>query len=94
MEFEWDEEKDKINQRKHSIPFKSAARLFKDSNAITKRSLNSGSDTERYTKTGLLDGQLVTAIFTYRDKSIRIISIRRARNEEKWEYSQLHNGRA
>ena len=91
MDFEWDEEKNAINQEKHNIPFKVAVILFKDNKALTKRSQIDGTDAERYLRISMLDGKLVTTVFTYRGESVRIISIRRARDAEEREYSQLHN---
>jgi uncharacterized DUF497 family protein len=90
MEFEWDEEKNKENQKKHGIPFKNAVDLFDAKNAITKRSHNSGNDDERWLKTASVDGKLITAIFTCRGKSVRIMSIRSARDAEKREYCALY----
>ncbi|MGN1328586.1 MAG: BrnT family toxin, partial [Eubacterium sp.] len=34
MQFEWDDEKEKINIVKHGIDFSTAARVFKDENRI------------------------------------------------------------
>ncbi len=35
MKFEWDERKNKINQKKHNISFENAAYVFSDENAIS-----------------------------------------------------------
>ena len=35
--FEWDEEKNLLNQRKHKISFETAAYVFEDENYIGKR---------------------------------------------------------
>ena len=34
MKFEWDEEKNQINKRKHKISFETAAYVFEDENYI------------------------------------------------------------
>ena len=44
----------------------------------------------RYLTIGMLDQQLVTVVWTWRESFIRLISARRASNEERWRYRQLH----
>ncbi len=44
----------------------------------------------RWISVGDLDGRLVAIVWTKRGESIRIITMRSARDEEKRQYRQLH----
>ena len=56
MQFEWDDEKEKINIVKHGIDFTTAARVFKDQNRLEMYD-EAHSDTEdRYITIGIIDG--------------------------------------
>ncbi len=85
--FEWDEEKREKNIAKHGIDFLKATRLFDGSKIFTFSS--SKSSEERFGSVGIIDDVIITIIWTKRKDKIRIISVRRARNEEKRKYSQL-----
>ena len=84
MEFEYDPEKSKINAAKHGIDFKDARRLWLDGKGLV---VSARSVTEpREAIIAELDGTLWTAIYTLRRESIRIISVRRSRDEERERY--------
>ncbi len=72
---------------KHGIDFIEAQRLWNDPNIVERRARQRGED--RFAVIGSIEGGLWTAIVTYRDRFIRIISVRRAReNERKIYYDQ------
>lgn len=78
--FEWDPAKSAINLEKHRIDFEAAKAIWDDPNALTgpgKEGLE-----ERFMTVGRLGGKLWSAIHTYRDGRIRIISARRSRTGE------------
>ena len=78
--FEYDAEKSDINYLKHGIDFKEAEKLWKDG-SLTE--INSTFEEEkRFAVIGKIEEKHWTAIITYREKSIRIISVRRARKKE------------
>ncbi|MGM0689380.1 MAG: BrnT family toxin [Bacillota bacterium] len=80
MIFEYDPEKSKFNLAKHGIDFEQGQRLWDDpSYAIVKAKI---IDESRYLAIGMVDGKYWSAVFTFRGKKIRIISIRRSRTEE------------
>ena len=85
--FEWDEEKRLKNISKHSIDFLTAYELF-DGRSVFTFSSNHPTE-ERFASIGLVENRFITIIWTKRIQNIRIISARRARNEEKREYSKL-----
>jgi hypothetical protein len=71
--FEWDSDKDKINQKKHGISFALAQHAFLDPNRVIARDLKHSFDEERYYCFGKVDGEIITVRFTYREDRIRII---------------------
>ena len=93
MQFEWDDEKEKINIVKHGIDFTTAARVFKDENRLELYD-EAHSDTEdRYITIGVIDGvaYLVMVVYTERGEAIRLISARKATKQEGrmyYDYSQ------
>jgi uncharacterized DUF497 family protein len=85
MNFDWDENKNEENIRKHGFDFQDAWEVF-DQFALLKPSLQSGE--RRYLCFGELDDVLVAIVFTYRDDTIRIISFRKARKSERRDYKE------
>jgi uncharacterized DUF497 family protein len=84
VEFQYDPKKSKINQEKHGMDFARAQLLWRDERRIV---VPARSTTEhREAIIAVLDGSLWTAIYTMRGLAIRIISVRRARNEEREGY--------
>jgi uncharacterized DUF497 family protein len=71
--FEWDSNKDKINQKKHGISFFLAQHAFLDQKRIIAQDLKHSGDEQRYFCFGEVDGEIVTVRFAYRENIIRII---------------------
>ena len=82
-EFEWDNSKRKINIEKHSIDFEDAIFIFCDP-FILKRS--DQKQEERFLAVGSLEDLLISIVFTEREGRCRVISARRARNNEREAY--------
>lgn len=83
MRFEFDPAKSQSNKEKHGIDFVEAQVLWFGSFFELKLKTTTES---RYAIVGQLDGAFWTAIITYREERIRIISVRRSRDEEKQAY--------
>ena len=81
MEFEFDERKSQSNKKKHGIDFTEAQALWDDPELL-EIPLKS-DDEQRVLFVGRVDGTCWSAIITYRRTRIRIISVRRSRNQEK-----------
>lgn len=95
MTFEWDENKNQINKKKHDgISFEIAARVFLDEKRIEKYDvLNSTLEEERYQAIGKVD-EVLFVVFTERGSNhIRIISARPANQEEIHEYYRNYDAR-
>ncbi len=81
MEFEFDPNKSKKNKEEHGIDFIEAQQLWEDPYRIEIPAKY--LDEPRYLLIGKIDDKHWAAIFTYRKNKIRIISVRRARKNEK-----------
>lgn len=88
MEFEWDEEKERRNIKKHGIDFDTAALVFGDSNRIEKFDQLHSDEEDRYITIGSIGGMaiVVMVVYTERGAAIRIISARAATKREKEAY--------
>lgn len=84
LEFEWDEEKNKLNQEKHKIDFSDAVDIFNDEDRIQYTTSKNGE--KRFLTIGKAFQALITVVFTTRELVIRIISARRSRKEERRDY--------
>ena len=82
MEFEWDENKRKINIEKHGIDFADAVKIF-DKFVHTWQDMRADYGEIRNVSVGLLDGREIAVVYTPREGKRRIISVRRARVEER-----------
>lgn len=86
MDFEWDENKNLLNIKKHRIAFEDAAKIFFKVR-IEKPSFRDNE--ERYLAIGEVNNRIITVVYTIRKKNIRIISARKARKNEEKEYRSL-----
>lgn len=80
MPFEFDEYKSISNKEKHGIDFIEAQGLWEDIDRLIIPVRN--VDEPRFLIIGKLKDKTWSGIFTMRNESIRIISVRRARKEE------------
>lgn len=78
--FEFDVAKSKSNRAKHGIDFVEAQLLWLDPDLLEIPAKI--VDESRYLVIGIIDRQHWSAVITYRDQKIRIISVRRSRDEE------------
>lgn len=88
MTFEWDENKNEINKKKHGIDFETAALVFEDENRIERYDYKHSIDEDRYITIGMVDGKAIILFVSYteRHEAIRIISARLAEKREKEAY--------
>jgi len=80
MEFEFDPDKSAANEDKHGIDFGQAEGLWDDPLRIEVPART--VDEPRWLVIGQIGGRHWSAVITYRDERIRIISVRRSRDEE------------
>ena len=86
MQFEWDPDKRQAKIEKHGIDFIIVRELF--TRPLVFERSNRGNET-RWKVTGSLKGRFITVIFTLRKDRIRIISARRARENEQKTYEEI-----
>jgi uncharacterized DUF497 family protein len=81
MDFEYDSKKSLLNKEKHGIDFVEAQNIWGDPECvmIPARTKNES----RYLIIGIYNDKIWSAIFTIRNKKIRIISVRRSRKNEE-----------
>lgn len=78
--FEFDPAKSEANRLKHGIDFVYAQNLWNDPMLLEVPAKT--EDEPRFLVVGLVDGKHWSAVITYREGNIRLISVRRARTEE------------
>lgn len=85
MQFEWDENKEKINLAKHGIDFSTAALVFQDENRIEFYDDAHSEYEDRYITIGQINGIaiVVMVVYTEHENAVRLISARRATNHER-----------
>mgnify|MGYP003611897787 CR=1 FL=1 len=70
--FEWDEDKDRLNQKKHGISFHLAQYAFADPCRVIAQDVNHSAQEKRLYCIGKVGDGILTVRFTYRDQVIRI----------------------
>lgn len=80
MEFEFDTLKSRRNKLKHGIDFNRAQVLWDDPDYLEIPARTQGET--RWLVIGRIERVLYSAVITYRDERVRLISVRRARKEE------------
>lgn len=83
--FEWDENKNLINEKKHGITFEMAALVFEDPYCVEMYDFEHSTDEDRYIAIGEVCEVLFVA-YTERKDNIRLISARLATAAERRMY--------
>jgi uncharacterized DUF497 family protein len=92
VRFEWDEDKNRANQRKHQLSFETASLVFSD--PLHRSLLDLVIEGEqRWQSMGMVDGVLLLLVaHTVRDEAedtvIRIVSARKATKLERRQYEE------
>lgn len=87
MEFEWDEAKRHLVLAKHGLDFRDVGKVLDLPHVV----LAAKSELEiRHLAIGLVGDRMVAVVFTIRGDRIRLITARRARDDECRAYRQVH----
>ena len=89
LRIEWDEAKNRPNQRKHGVSFEEAQTVFYDDSAILVEDDDPDEPEDRFVLLGLSAGLrtlVVCHCYRQEDEVIRIISARRADRHERHDY--------
>ena len=92
MNFVWDENKAKINLRKHGVSFQEASTVFDDYDALQIYDPDHSEEEDRFIMLGMSSAlRILVVCHCYRenDEQIRIISARKATRNE----TATYNGR-
>jgi len=92
IRFEWDDAKNRLNQRKHGVSFELATEVFRDPCHLSVQDRHVGGE-ERWQTMGLVGGRVLLLVaHTWREEGdgevIRIISARKATAHERRRYEQ------
>ena len=82
MHFEWDEDKNQLNLKKHGIDFETAILVFNDMQRIEIFDLEHSVEEDRYNTIGMVNDVLFV-VYTERKDNIRLISARLATKTER-----------
>ncbi len=90
--FEWDENKNRINQERHKVSFETAQHVFDDPFAVAHQDRYENGE-HRWQTIGMVGGVLIllvahTVRFNEENEIIRIISARRAERNERKRYEE------
>ena len=89
LRFEWDQKKGKSNAKKHGVSFEEARTAFYDEHAIQFYDPDHSNEEDRFVLLGLsLKPQVLVVCHCFRESEtvIRIVSARKADNDEELEY--------
>ena len=89
IQFEWDENKNIINQKKHKVSFEEAKTVFYDPAALIIHDPDHSEEEERFLIMGLsqtLNVLVVCHCYRENEEIIRIISARKADKDETRKY--------
>lgn len=88
MRFEWDEQKNEANIRKHGFDFADAWEIFQAPMLVALDTREDYGE-DRYSGIGFLKERIVVIVFTERDNdAIRIISLRKALKNERIKFEE------
>jgi len=84
--YEWDERKRRANIAKHGLDFVDGAAVLLDTHVVS----DSVRGTEqRHVAVAMGDGEALAVVYTVRGNWCRIISVRKARRDERQEYQAI-----
>ena len=94
LRFEWDENKNRINRKKHQISFEEAKTVFYDDDALLIDDPDHSEEEERFILLGFshrANMLVVCHCYRHSDSFIRIISARKATRNEERAYNSRHD---
>ena len=70
--FDWNEDKNLLNQAKHGVSFETAQRAFLDEHRVIAEDLDHSQRERRYYCFGWVEDGVMTVCFTWREGRVRI----------------------
>jgi uncharacterized DUF497 family protein len=92
--FDWDENKNLINQNKHNVSFEEASTVFEDENSLIEYDEDHSDYEDRFRILGMShkDNLLIVVYCIRVEDTIRIISSRKATTTERRGYEERSKG--
>ncbi|MCP5098275.1 MAG: BrnT family toxin [Chloroflexi bacterium] len=89
MQFKWDEDKRRINIRKHGLDFESAKEIFQNP-MLTQLDARADYGEDRWVGVGMTRNRIVVVVYLEYDddETVRIISLRKAVSYEQKQYER------
>ena len=90
IRFEWDENKNTKNKKKHQVSFEEAQSVFYDDDALVRDDPDHSEEEDRFLILGFsIKANMLVVSHCYRedDETIRIISARKATKNEAEQYN-------
>ena len=88
--FEWDEDKNRLNQQKQDVSFELAQYAFFDPKRVIVQYLAHSQEENRFYCIGQINEEIITVRFTYREGKVRIFGAGYWRKGRKL-YEQQNN---
>ncbi|MBY0383981.1 BrnT family toxin [bacterium] len=91
MKFDWDDTKNRINQKKHGVWFEEAQTVWADEYSVEFFDPEHSEGEDRFIRIGMSSrSNLLIVVFCERDHGdiVRIISARKATDKEKKSYEE------
>lgn len=85
INFEYDDHESQANQQKHGISFEEATKLWLVPGVVIEARTE---DEPRFLRIGKWQNKLYSCVFTVRNDVVRLISVRRSREEEEKIYEK------
>ncbi len=89
MQFEWDENKNKLNIEKHEIDFNNVKELFNDRKRKTSPDLRKEYGEDRWITIGKILDSIIVVVYAIRNNYFRIISARFVNKRERNNYFNI-----
>ena len=89
IEFDWDSDKNALNQRKHKMRFEDAIKIFANENELVTRFNGIVNGEDRWQSTGMIAGTVILVIHTIEENGTEffiIISARKLKLYERKKY--------
>jgi uncharacterized protein len=85
MQFEWDDEKNLVNLKKHGVDFVEAMLIF-ENDVLTVEDMRQDYGERRFRSIGLVDGNCFVVVHTQRGEARRLISAWKGGSDERDNY--------
>lgn len=86
MDFEWDGAKAKSNLNKHGVAFEGAVHVFLDPARLEAEDETMDYGEARVVTIGIVEGVVLSVVYTWRGWRRRLISARKATRQERRRY--------